>query len=93
MDTQGLQADIRGFVPATAEGLACLAEGCFVLVRTGQAATWVEIVQVGGEWLRGVAHPELSGALGPIHDPACRMIVDFRREQVAALGCDRYCWC
>jgi hypothetical protein len=93
MDTQELDADARGFAPVTAESLACLGAGCFVYVRIGDSRNWVEIVRIDSDRLRGVVHRELAQTPGLIvHADYCE-IIDFRREQIAALGCDRYCWC
>ena len=72
--------------------LAHVAPGCFVQVGHGDSAYWVEIGQIDGSMMSGTVHPELSGDLCIIHHDSCE-IARFRREQITALGCERYCWC
>ena len=92
MNTDEIGADGRGFVEASEENLGRLVVGCFVLVGTGETSYWVEIRHVDGDRLSGTVHPELSAMSGPARHDSCE-IASIRREQITALGCDRYCWC
>jgi hypothetical protein len=76
----------------TEEDLGHLAPGCFVQVGLGDAAYWVEIGLIEGGTISGMVHPELSGVLCLIDHDSCE-IARFSRDQITALGCDRYCWC
>ena len=76
----------------TEEGLIHLAPGCFVQVGLGEASYWVEIGRIEGVTISGMVHPELSGSLCLIDHDSCE-IACFSRDQITALGCDRYCWC
>ena len=66
--------------------------GCFVQLASEAGCYWVEIDGEDGDTLTGVVHKELP-TLG------CRIKADppervtFKRNQVAYLGCDRYCVC
>lgn len=76
----------------TEEDLAHLVPGCFVQVGLGETAYWVEIGQIDGAMLSGMIHPELSSFLCMVDHDSCE-IARFNRNQITALGCDRYCWC
>ncbi|HCU53471.1 MAG TPA: hypothetical protein DIC36_04040 [Gammaproteobacteria bacterium] len=80
------------FPAPTKEDLNHLAPGCFVRIGLGDAAYWVEIGKINGVTISGMVHPELSGTLCLIDHDSCE-IARFSRDQVTALGCDRYCWC
>jgi hypothetical protein len=94
MSTQeiGETENKNGFAVATRENLDHLVEGCYVLVGTGATASWVEICHIDGDRFNGIVHPELSADVCPIHHDYCE-IASFRRDEITALGCDRYCWC
>jgi len=87
--TNGEDANIN---VVTEEDLGHIAPGCFVRVGSGDASYWVEIGQIDGFMLSGVVHPELSTSLCVINHDSCE-IARFSRDQITALGCDRYCWC
>jgi hypothetical protein len=76
----------------TEEDLGHLAPGCFVQVGLGDAAYWVEIGLIEGSTISGMVHPELSSELCLVDHDSCE-IARFNRDQITALGCDRYCWC
>jgi len=76
----------------TEEEYGHLAPGCFVQVGSGEASYWVEIGQIEGVTISGMVHPELSASLCLIEHGPCE-VARFSRDQITALGCDRYCWC
>jgi hypothetical protein len=76
----------------TEEDLGHVAPGCFVRVGSGDTSYWVEIGQIEGVTISGIVHPELSTSLCVINHDSCE-IARFSRNQITALGCDRYCWC
>jgi len=76
----------------TEEELSHLAPGCFVQVGFGDTSYWVEIGQIEGATISGMLHPELSSSLCLIDHNSCE-IARFSRDQITALGCNRYCWC
>lgn len=82
----------QGFVPATPEGLNHLVPGCFVLIRLSDGYLWAEILAINGDTLVGRLHAELSNSTGPVNSSPSKAVF-FRREQIRALGCERYCWC
>jgi hypothetical protein len=93
METHEVDDGAKGFVAAIGQDLDHLSVGCFVLVKTDEISSWVEIGRIDGDRFTGILHPELSAApLCPIHHDYCE-IARFRRDQIIALGCDRYCWC
>lgn len=81
-----------GFATVTEEDLGHLAPGCFVQVGMGESSYWVEIGMIEGVSISGIVHPELSSSLCLIEHGSSE-IVRFSRDQITALGCDRYCWC
>jgi hypothetical protein len=76
----------------TEEELGHLAPGCFVQVGSGDTSYWVEVGQIEGTTISGMVHPELSGSLCVVDHDSCE-VARFSRDQITALGCDRYCWC
>lgn len=82
----------EGFPAVTEEDLGHLAPGCFVQVGLGDASYWVEIGRIEGDTISGMVHPELSTSLCLIDHDSCE-VARFNRDQITALGCDRYCWC
>ncbi len=82
----------KEFSVVTGEDLDHLVPGCFVQVGSGATSYWVEIGQIDGTTISGIVHPELSGTLCVINHDSCE-IARFSRDQITALGCDRYCWC
>jgi len=86
-------AEVNVAFPAlTAEELGHLAPGCFVQVGLGESSYWVEIGQIDGATISGMVHPELTSTLCLIDHDSCE-VARFSRDQITALGCDRYCWC
>jgi hypothetical protein len=78
--------------PLSAEDLGHVAPGCYVQFGTHGMRCWMEITRVEGDTLSGRIHQELSNPICLIE--YCNAgIVSVRRDQVTALGCDRYCWC
>lgn len=69
-----------------------LAAGCFVRITDPDGCVWVEIDGEENGLLTGVVHPELASS-----DCQCshaeNQRVQFSREQVKYVGCDRYCFC
>jgi hypothetical protein len=92
LDANETDEGSKGFVAATEDNLSHIAPGCFVLVGSGQESCWVEIGRIEGETVSGIAHPELSNSLCLVQHDYCE-IASFSRDQITALGCDRYCWC
>jgi hypothetical protein len=92
--TGAIKADKVNAQPSTVseEEIGHLAPGCFVQVGFGDSSYWVEIGQIEGGTISGIVHPELSGTLCVINHDSCE-IARFTRDQITALGCDRYCWC
>lgn len=82
----------NGFPAVTEEDLGHLAPGCFVQVGLGETSYWVEIGLIEGAAISGMMHPELSSSLCLIDHDSCE-VARFSRDQITALGCDRYCWC
>ncbi|OGI38453.1 MAG: hypothetical protein A2140_09415 [Candidatus Muproteobacteria bacterium RBG_16_62_13] len=79
-------------VGLTAEELGHVAPGCFVQFGANGMRCWMEISRIEGDTISGRLHPELS-------NPICLIeyynadIISIHRDQITALGCDRYCWC
>ncbi|MDH5328091.1 MAG: hypothetical protein OEZ68_19410 [Gammaproteobacteria bacterium] len=69
-----------------------LGSGCFVQINDAQTCYWVEIDGEDEGKLTGMTHPELG-------DEQCRACeskpsrVQFSRDQVKYVGCDRFCFC
>ncbi|WP_455208442.1 hypothetical protein [Kaarinaea lacus] len=78
------------FVVPTDNLLDNLGPGCFVQVDQGNGAFWVEINDTDGYIFGGRVHPQLSGPDCPFHKECD---VNFNREEISLLGCDRYCFC
>ena len=90
METQEKRGS-PGFAVPTEESLAGLGPGCFVQVRSEAGCCWVELERVEGEACHGRVHAELAS-------PDCRIaqpprFAHFRKRDIVALGCDRYCYC
>lgn len=88
------EADIEraGFAPATAENLSHLAPGCFVLILTDGVYCWSEVMSVEDQIIGGRLHNELSSTTCLVHNHTAETVF-FHRDQIRALGCERYCWC
>ena len=90
--TDKADIEIAGFTPATEQNLNHLDAGCFVLVLRDDVYCWAEVVSIEGNTVNGYLNNELSTT-------ACKQehhkleITQFYRDQIKALGCDRYCWC
>ena len=80
------------FVVPTEKLLNNLGPGCFIKVRDGDNCFWAEITAVGDAAFSGVVHRELATPKCQ-PKPASAGAETFRRDQIVALGCDRYCWC
>ena len=78
--------------PLSAEDLGHVVPGCFVQFGTHGMCCWLEINRVEGDNISGKLRPELSDPICVIeyyhHDVIC-----IRRDEITAMGCDRYCWC
>lgn len=91
------------FEQPTPERLAGLGAGCFVQIHRNEQCEWVEITRTEGDELVGNLHPALSTPLptivpsnvssGDTQVQASNKEVRLRKEQITALGCDRYCVC
>lgn len=98
-------AELDTFQEPTAERLAGLGAGCFVQIHRNAECEWVEITRAEGNELVGMLHPALSSPLPTEAAPAtteahnqtqCQATNEelrLRKEQITALGCDRYCFC
>ena len=91
-DVVRVEGEGRHLDSITEEDLGHIAPGCFVRVGSGDTSYWVEIGQIEGATISGMVHPELSTSLCVINHDSCE-IARFSRDQITALGCDRYCWC
>lgn len=94
MTRSNIQQDI--FQPPTAERLDCLGAGCYVQIHRQGECQWLEISRTEGDELVGVLHPALSTPLSAesTADTAAEpKELRLRREQITALGCERYCSC
>ena len=81
-----------GFILPTEENLSHLDVGCFVLVLRDEEYCWAEVLSIEGETINGHLNNELSTTTCLAeHDKL--EITQFHRDQIKALGCDRYCWC
>jgi hypothetical protein len=84
--------DDRNFAAPTEPLLNNIGPGCFIKVRDGKNCFWAEISSVNEGVFTGVVRSALA-------TPKCQPkpsntgIEIFAREQIVALGCDRYCWC
>ena len=81
-----------GFAPATEENLSHLEAGCFVLVQRDDVYCWAEVVSVDGKTISGRLHNELSTTTC-LEEHHRLDITQFHRDQIRAMGCDRYCSC
>lgn len=82
-----------GFVEPTEEILDALGPGCFTLkTDSSTSCCWVEIVSMDGTDFECIAHPAL---LPGTNDESISEgdLVMLKRQQITALGCDRYCFC
>ena len=89
------------FEQPTAERLAGLGPGCFVQIQRNGRCDWIEITRTEGDEFVGTMHPMLSTPL-PANTSENSTSADgqtinkevrLRKEQITALGCDRYCVC
>ena len=93
----------EGYQQPTAERLAGLGEGCFVQIHRNGQSEWIEISRTEDDVLIGIVQPALSTPLPMAvgadtnntgnQPPAVAEELRFRKEQITALGCDRYCFC
>jgi len=84
--------DRENFVAPTEELLNNLGPGCFVQVRDGQSCFWAEVSSVNEGIFTGVVRDALATPKCQ-RKPSSTGTEIFRRDQIVALGCDRYCWC
>lgn len=84
------QEEYQDFVIPTDNLLNNLGPGCFVQVDQGNGAFWVEINDTDGDVFGGRVHPQLSGPDCPFYKECD---VNFSRDEISLLGCDRYCFC
>jgi hypothetical protein len=80
------------FPVPTQEQLENLGAGCFVRILNHADCYWVEIDGEEGGLLTGVIHPELASSDCECSHEANER-VQFSRDQVKYVGCDRYCFC
>lgn len=82
-----------GFVEPTEESLDDLGPGCFVQKKeSGGSCCWVEIVSMDDTGYECIAHPALLNGEND-GDVSEGDVVSLKRDQITALGCDRYCFC
>lgn len=86
-------AIVEGFAEATQDRLDHIGPGCFVQkMEVCGTCCWVEITSEQDDNFEGIAHPALS------ENNAQAMfkegdVVLVTKDQITALGCDRYCFC
>lgn len=91
MNSHDRESD-NNFVAPTEALLNNIGKGCFIKVRDGQNCFWAEVSSVNEGEFTGVVRRALA-------TPTCQSKLSstgtevFRRDQIVALGCDRYCWC
>ncbi len=88
-------AVIEGFAEPTNDRLGHLEAGCFVQkMEVCGTCCWVELITDEDESgnFEGIAHPALSDrdAQSMFHEG---QVVQVTKDQITALGCDRYCFC
>ena len=89
------------FEQPTAERLAGLGPGCFVQIQGDGRCDWIEITRTENDEFIGTMHPMLSTPLPAVVSSdststvkqTIKKEVRLRKEQITALGCDRYCVC
>lgn len=85
-------ADDKEAIALSPQDLDHLAPGCFVRFGRHGMRCWLEIGRIDGNFVSGKLRAELS-------DPICVIeychteTVSIRRDEITALGCERYCWC
>ena len=81
-----------GFVEPTEEKLDDLGPGCFVQKKgSNGSCCWVEVISMDDAGIKCIAHPALlSGASDNVSEGDEVLV---KREQITAMGCDRYCFC
>ena len=93
---------LDNFESVSPEQLDGLGPGCFVQIPRNGECEWVEVSRIDGDELVGVLHPELSTPLltTPTRSESVNSQpqtangeVKLCKEQITALGCDRYCVC
>lgn len=86
-------AEVDGFVKPTQQSLDDLGPGCFVQKKDSNGTCcWVEITSNGDVEFECVAHPALlSGS--ELDDVSEGDRLHVKKDQITALGCDRYCTC
>lgn len=92
MDANKASEEGKGFVGVTEENLGRVAPGCFVRFGCSEISCWVETGRVEGDTISGRLHHELSNSPCLIQHNYSE-VASISRDQITALGCDRYCWC
>jgi len=88
-----VDAVIEGFAEPSEERLDHLGPGCFVQkMEVCGTCCWVELTEGDADVFEGIAHPALSDSDAKlVYKEGDR--VQVTRDQITALGCDRYCFC
>jgi hypothetical protein len=82
------------FTEPTPQRLEGLGAGCYVQIHLGEQCEWVEITDAEGDECVGTSHPALSASnTNGQTTQAASEALRFRKDQIIALGCDRYCFC
>ena len=81
------------YAEPTEERLDGLHAGCFVQFNHHGQCDWVEITGTEGNEFVGISHPELSENDDGNQPTDSREEMHLRKEQITAMGCDRYCFC
>lgn len=88
-----VDAQQDAFAEPTPERLDGLGAGCFVQFYHDGRCDWVEITETQGDELIATTHPELSEGDAKTQTMRPCEKLCLRKEQITALGCDRYCFC
>lgn len=87
-------AIVEGFAEATEDRLDHLGPGCFVQkMEVCGTCCWVELVTDEDEGTyKAIAHPALSDGNAQVMFKEGEH-VQVTKDQITALGCDRFCFC
>lgn len=83
----------NSFVVPNSENLKGIGPGCFVRVAHQSQNVWVEITDVVGEQCQGVVIPMAKPEAAAASSVVTNTVVRLQKEQINALGCDRFCYC
>ena len=81
------------FTEPTPQRLEGLGPGCYVQIHQGEQCEWVELTDAKGDECVGISHPALSASDTDGQTRTASKDLRFRKDQIIALGCDRYCFC